>query len=147
MSSRSPRLVAVFFYGLFMDAQLLEGRGVRPSGLSHAHLDGYRLVLGNRATLVPTAGFTAHGVLMHVEREDLERLYADPSVSSYRPETVRVVLEDGKTMDALCYNLPQPGSSDAPNRDYARKLHALGTRLGLPAPYLAAIKQVADDEH
>lgn len=139
-------MVAVFFYGLFMDAQLLTARGITPSGSSRAHVDGYRLVLGNRATLVPAAGFSAHGVLMHLERKELERLYADPSVSAYRPATVRAVLGDGTVVDALCYNLPQAPSSDPPNRDYARKLHELGIRLGLPAPYLATIKQVADDE-
>lgn len=139
-------MVAVFFYGLFMDEQLLKGRGITPSRPTLAHVNGYRLVLGNRATLVPAAGYTAHGVLVHIGREELERLYADPSVSAYRPETVRAALADGTAVEALCYNLPPAGSSDAPNREYARKLHKLGTRLGLPAAYLATIKQIADDE-
>lgn len=139
-------MVTVFFYGLFMDAQLLRGRGVEVCHPTRAHAEGYRLVLGDRATLVRADGFTAHGMLMYLKREDVERLYADPSVSAYRPETVRVMLVDGTMVDAQCYNLPPPVSTGAPNRDYARKLHELGTRLGLPAQYLATIKEVADDE-
>jgi hypothetical protein len=139
-------MVAVFFYGLFMDAELLRNRGVPVSRAARAHVDGYRLVLGNRAMLVRADGFMAYGMLMHLEQPDLERLYAEPSVSAYRPETVRAVLENGKTIDALCYNLPAAASADPPNRDYARKLHTLGARLGLPAPYLATIRQVADDD-
>lgn len=137
-------MITVFFYGLFMDAQLLQSRGVAVSDPSRAQVNGYRLVLGKRATLVPAPGFTAHGMLMHLKSEDLERLYAEPSVSAYRPQTVRVVLEGGKTLEAVCYNLPETSSGDPPNRDYARKLHELGTRLGLPESYLATIKEAAD---
>lgn len=137
---------AVFFYGLFMDAQLLQRRGVRVAAQSRARLEGYKLVLGSRATLVRAPGFTAHGMLMELPAEDVERLYSEPSVAAYRPEPVRVVLENGQTSAARCYNLPGPLSTNQPDAEYARQLYELGLRLGLPDGYLSAIAAAAADK-
>lgn len=132
----------VFFYGLFMDADLLARKGVRAAGPRVARLDGYALVLGARATLVPAAGETVYGVVMDVPADDLARLYADPSVGAYRPEPVRAVLDDGRPVEAVCYNLPRPLEPGEPNRAYARQLRDLAERLGFPGEYLATIERV-----
>lgn len=140
--------VAVFFYGLFMDIDLLRQRGVAAGNPQRARLDGYRLVLGSRATLVPAPGSSAHGILMHLPREDIERLYDEPSLKAYRSEEVRVKLGDGQTVSALCYNLPQPLPRSAPDRNYARQLYELAVKLGLPDDYTAAISRAGtpDDD-
>ena len=132
-------MVLVFFYGLFMDPELLRDRGVRVAGPRPARLQGYRPVLGARVTLVPDEGFTTWGMLMEIGARDLERLYADASVSAYRPEPVRVLLEEGATVEAVCYNVPPPLPATPPDQAYARRLHALCARLGFPASYLAVL--------
>lgn len=43
----------VFFYGLFMDADLFEAKGLRPRDPRRARIEGYGLRIGERATLVP----------------------------------------------------------------------------------------------
>lgn len=44
------RRVAVFFYGLFMDAGALRQKGVDPVGLRRARVDGFSLRIGQRAS-------------------------------------------------------------------------------------------------
>jgi hypothetical protein len=126
-----------------MDAELLRGRGVTVLAQVRARLEDHRLVLGARATLVRAPGSAAYGMLMRLPADDLERLYAESSVASYRPEAVQVSLESGATVPALCYKLAAQLSARAPSAEYARQLLKLGVRLGLPEDYLAAIAQAA----
>src|SRR5262245_1614478 len=135
----TSRRITVFFYGLFMDEELLKAKGIQPMNLRQACVRGFGLRIGQRATLVPISGAVAYGLLMEVSHEEIERLYAEPSVSMYRPEAVVAELEDGIQVPALCFNLqmpPQPGES---NDTYATKLRDLARRLGLPADYVARI--------
>jgi hypothetical protein len=76
---------------------------------------------------------------MELSHDEIERLYAEPSVSMYRPEAVVAELADGVQVPALCFNLqtaPLPGES---NDAYAQKLRDLARRLGLPADYVDRI--------
>ena len=82
---------------------------------------------------------------MEVPEEDLRRLYAEPGVDMYVPETFTVTLGDGRHETAVGYNLP-PSLLDAkPNVAYAEKLQRLGMKLGLPAEYLAQMRAAAED--
>jgi hypothetical protein len=51
----TPCTVDVFFSGLFMDMGLLQQRGLHLSHPQVASLDGYDIVIGDRATLMPSA--------------------------------------------------------------------------------------------
>ena len=135
----TPRRVTVFFYGLFMDADVLRARGVEPRDIRLASVPEFALRVGRRATLVPVAGERAHGVVMELMHDDIDRLYDDPSVHAYRPEAVLTELPDGSRVPALCYNLvvpPTPGEADA---EYAGKLRELARRMKLPADYVERI--------
>ena len=46
----------VFFYGLFMDEDLLREKGLNPQRAALASVDGLALRIGKRAALVPTPG-------------------------------------------------------------------------------------------
>ena len=43
----------VFFYGLFMDGNILLKNGIKPSNLRRGYLNDYALKIGNRASLIP----------------------------------------------------------------------------------------------
>ena len=131
--------VAVFFYGLFMDESLLASRGTCPSRSVIGHVDGYRLRIGKRATLVPERDSRAYGVLMTLGRHEATALYSDESVSDYVPEPVCVTLPGGVTEQAVCYNLP-PGKLEGANPAYAKALLKLATDLGFPDEYLDKIR-------
>lgn len=136
MSSNST---AVFFYGLFMDESLLETKGITPSSSAIGHIDGYRLRIGKRATLLPDPNGRAYGVLMTITRDEAKALYDEPSVADYVPEAVTVTLSDGPTERAVCYNLPASQLAGT-NPAYAESLYSLAQTLGFPQTYLDVIR-------
>lgn len=133
------RRIDLFFYGLFMDEGLLREKGINPGSRRMASVDNFRLVIGARATLVPCPGRTAHGVLFSLTHAEVDALYAEPSLSLYRPEAVSARLADGSVIPALCFNLPVPPSTDERNPQYASKLRELAGRIGLPPGYVSSI--------
>jgi len=139
LSDREPRCVAVFFYGLFMDASLLRQKGVNPRESRRASVQGFWLVIGARATLVPLSSGTVHGVLYLLTHAEIDALYSDASVNVYRPEAVLAHLEDGTIVPALCFNLPLAPSPDERNAEYAGRLRRLAERIGLPPDYVSSI--------
>ena len=129
----------MFFYGLFMDDALLREQGVNPFNRRMATVENFSLVIGARATLVPCAGRTVHGVVFSLTHSEVDALYAEASVSVYRPEAVLSQLTDGGATPALCFNLPEPPSADERNPQYASKLRDVAARIGLPPGYVASI--------
>ena len=134
------RPIAVFFYGLFMDVELLRSQAVVPLHPQHAFVEGFTLRIGQRATLVPTAGARAYGMLMALTHHDLAQLYAAPGLQHYLPEAVFAHTMEGQDVPALCYNLAEPPSASERNLEYAAQLKAVLQRLGFPAEYIASIK-------
>jgi len=137
MSSRS---VDVFFYGLFMDEELLRSKGVSPRDSELASVDGVALRIGERATLVPSPGGRVHGVVVSLMLAELDRLYSEPSLQAYEPQAVLARLASGGIVAAMCYNLSQPPSSAERNLAYALKLRAVAEKVGLPPDYVASLQ-------
>ena len=130
----------VFFYGLFMDENLLATKGIEPSEVSLGFVDGYGLRIGERATLVPRPDSRAYGAMMEIAAGEATELYAEDSVADYLPEPVIVELMDGTRVEATCYNLPADKVTGA-NKEYAESLLVVATRLGFPDSYLDQIRQ------
>jgi hypothetical protein len=134
------RRISVFFYGLFMDPELLRGKGLQPENARRACVRGMRLRIGERAALELDPDGVVYGMLVGLTHGDVERLYAEPSVAAYRPEAVLAEPDGGESLAALCYNLPATPSTQQSNPEYARKLREVATRLGLPAGYVSSIE-------
>jgi hypothetical protein len=135
-----PRRAEVFFYGLFMDEELLRSKGLQPEQVEHASLSGMSLKIGERAALVPAPGQEVYGAVMSLTLAEVERLYSDPSVAMYRPEAVLVRPASGGVIAALCYNVPDPSLPSGHNPVYAAKLREVARRVGLPEAYVAGIE-------
>jgi Gamma-glutamyl cyclotransferase, AIG2-like len=140
MTEESDVRVEVFFYGLFMDESLLREKGLSPEERSLASVEGFRLVIGERATLVRREGAKAFGVVYTLTRGEVKALYSEESVSAYRSEVVPARLADGRVAQALCFNLPAPPSEGERNPVYASKLRALARRIGLSDEYVSSIR-------
>jgi Gamma-glutamyl cyclotransferase, AIG2-like len=137
-----PPTVDIFLYGLFMDMGLLQQRGRHPSHPQVASLDGYAMVISDRATLLPSIEARVYGIVTGLTFADIGTLYAEPSVREYRPEAVLVTREDGRQVPALCYTLPH--IADAPrNTTYAVQPLALAKTLGFPEVYLDTLQRLA----
>jgi hypothetical protein len=133
----------VFFYGLFMDESLLASKGIRPESSAIGYVEGFRLHIGERATLLPAQGSRSCGVMMELTADQVAALYSDDSVSDYVAEPVVVHLRDGRQVAAVCYNLPVSKLTGT-NRQYAADLLALATMLGMPESYLAHIRSIRE---
>jgi hypothetical protein len=136
----ASRRIEVFFYGLFMDADLLRAKGVNPTNIRPASVLGFALRIGQRATLLPNPNGLAHGILMQLTPTEIEQLYSESSVRAYRPEAVLCEVGTGSRIPALCFNLTEPPRPDEANSEYATKLRDLAVRLGLPSDYVATIQ-------
>lgn len=140
MAEKDRNGASVFFYGLFMDVTILRSKGFHPANERNACVRGMALRLGQRAALAPDPAKSVYGFVMDLPHDELDRLYAEPSVAAYRPEPVVAHLASGEEVTALCYNLPVPPKPDERNPDYAAKLRELGRRLGLPEHYMESIQ-------
>jgi len=133
------RRIDGFFYGLFMDSETLRESQVVAMSPRRAYVDGYALCIGRRATLVPTPGARAYGMLFALTHDELERLYTASGLEEYRPEAILTQSMDGETLPALCYNLREVPGPDEANTDYAVRLRAVLGKLGFPSEYIASI--------
>lgn len=139
MKEEEVRRIDLFFYGLFMDEALLREKGLNPLNRRAAAVENFSLVVGSRATLVPCAGRTVHGVIFSLTHAEVDALYAEASVSAYRPEAVLAQLTDGGVAPALCFNLPARPAADERNPEYASRLREVAERVGLPPGYASSI--------
>ncbi len=130
----------VFFYGLFMDEDLLAKKGISPSKAEVGFVDGFALRIGERATLIRSADTRSYGVMMNISSDQANELYAESSVADYVPESVTVELLNGSKVKASCYNLPVDKVTGT-NKVYAQALLEVANRLGLPESYLVEIRQ------
>lgn len=135
----SDRRVDVFFYGLFMDADKLRKADIEPAEPRRAQVAGFALRIGQRATLVPSDGSRAYGMLYALTHRDLERLYAAAGLEQYHAEAVLAEIPGGGTAPALCYNLSEAPAPEERNADYASRLRQVLEKLNFPADYIASI--------
>ncbi len=134
------RRIDGFFYGLFMDPEVLRQAGVKPSNLRRAHVENFALRIGQRATLVPSPGARAYGMAIALTHAELEGLYGAPGLEAYRPEAVLAHVPAGGMIPALCYNLVQAPAAHERNPEYAARLQRVLENLGFPAEYIASIR-------
>ncbi len=133
------RRIDGFFYGLFMDPDVLAAAGVIPTNPRMAYADGLALRIGNRATLVAEPGARAYGMVYALMHGELAQLYGAPGLENYRPATIIVRLLDGGETAALCYNLNEPPAEHEQNDIYAGKLREALRALGFPGDYITSI--------
>src|SRR5687767_7883644 len=130
------RRADVFFYGLFMDRELLRAKGLDPRDVEIAVVADFAVSIGQRAALVPADGARVYGVVMSLTHAELKRLYAEPGLEAYQMQAVLAQLNNDDVVAALCYNLPQPPAASERNPDYAARLRAVAEKVGLPEDYV-----------
>jgi hypothetical protein len=135
----SARHVDGFFYGLFMDVEVLRQAGAKPLNPRRAYVADFGLRIGQRATLVPSPGTRAYGMVIALTHAEFERLYSAPGLEEYRPEAVIAQPLEGTAIAALCYNLLHAPEPQERNPEYALRLQSVLTKLGFPTEYVASV--------
>ena len=134
--------VWVFFYGSYMNPDVLRGLDLDPAKLEPARLSGFDIVIAPRANLVRSDRHAVYGICAQATHEDLDRLYAHARNvlgEVYLPEAVLVELLDGTLRPALCYLCPEmatrPGESD-----YVDRILGPAEKFGFPLWYVERIR-------
>ncbi|MFC1664181.1 gamma-glutamylcyclotransferase family protein [Pseudomonadota bacterium] len=132
MSDNSnKRLHEVFYYGLYMDPDVLREKGVEPRNPRICKLENYELRVGNRATLLRSPGKFVYGILYSHTHSEIDSLYWGAGLNEYAAEAVMVGVGE-EYVAALCCNLivpPKPGES---NPGYQQQLTMVKKNLGVP---------------
>jgi hypothetical protein len=135
--------VWVFFYGSYMNPDVLREVNLVPVEWEVARLHGFDISIRPRANLVRSDQHCVYGVLMTATHAELARLYAhaqDVLGETYLPYPVCVETLDVKSRPALCYIAPvmQPASTE---RDYLERILGPARRFGLPAWYIERLER------
>jgi hypothetical protein len=133
----------LFCYGLFADAGVLREYGVAPTASRRAVLRGYALVIADRALMVPHAGSETAGIVHTLTDTEVAQLYSAPGLTAYAPSAVEVQYDNGSRATVMTYNLDESEAAKPSNAEYAVKLRASRTRLGLPVDAGASPYQLA----
>jgi hypothetical protein len=131
-------LVTTFFYGSYINREVLAEVDLRPALLEVARLPGYQISIRPLANLVTSDRHCVYGVLAPATHAELDRLYRHAREvlgRTYLPHPVLAHALDGKVEAALCYIAPSlaPGQADPA---YVRRILAPAREYGFPPWYL-----------
>ena len=134
------RRVWTFFYGSFMNTEVLAEADVRPTEVQMARLDGWDIRIAPRATLVPAEGRSVFGVLAQLSHTDLDKLYTKDcfGIGTYLPEAVLVADAEAHAVPALTY-IAWEIEGGTPSAEYLRKMIAVANRFEFPDWYIKHI--------
>jgi len=136
------RPIDVFFYGLFMDPDMLRAKGLHPMNGRQARVSGMALRIGRRATLVPDPNKTVYGFVFGLPHQEIDQLYQEPSVAMYRPEAVITRLSNRAfpRSVSICH---RPANPKMPIRSMQRNCGPSLVGLG----YLPTTSQLSGNRH
>ena len=130
--------VPVFFYGSYINGDVLREVGLVPDRMEVARLDGYDIRVAPIANLVAAEHHSVYGVLVDATHEELDRLYAharDVLGGLYLPRAVIVATAGERLVPALCYIAEE--LADRPSDPaYLERILAPARTYGFPAWYL-----------
>jgi hypothetical protein len=135
----NEHLEDAFFYGLYMDVELLRSLGTKPQEPTVARLPDHRLDLRGSVKALPERGKSVWGVISKLSRTELESLYSGAATSSYRPVDLVAITLAGVEVPVRCYNQPVDPAAEL-NITYLEKLLGVCRKLGFPADYLAELQ-------
>ena len=137
-----PR-VWTFFYGSYINLNVLKEVNYTPEQWAVARLHGYDIRIGPRANLVRSDQHVVYGIIATATHAELDRLYAhakDVLGELYLPEAVLVETLDGKWQPALCYICPEMEARPAAN-DYIDRIAGPAKAYGFPDWYIQRLER------
>jgi hypothetical protein len=138
------RTVWTFFYGSFMNPDVLAKAEVRPTEAQMGRLDGWDIKIAPRATLVPSEGRSVFGILAKVTHADLEKLYTKDwfGFGTYLPEAVLVEDSAEQLVPALSY-IAWEMEGGSPTHEYISNVVTAARQFRFPEWYIDRLKSFA----
>ena len=135
--------VDVFFYGSYINFDVLAEAGIEEREHEPVRLPGYRLVIEPFANLEADDASQAYGILTKLSHDELYRLYQEHAREklgvAYHPEAVLVFNIDNALMPALCYRAHEMEPA-TPEPDYVDRILHPARDYGFPADYIEDIE-------
>lgn len=133
----------MFFYGSYMNKEVLAQGGLVPDTLEVAMLAGWDITIRPRANLVRNGITCVHGVLARATHAALDTLYAharDVLGQVYLPEAVLTQGRNGALRPALCYICHDMPSAE-PEAAYVDRIIDAACEHGLPPTYVTRLER------
>jgi cation transport regulator ChaC len=130
--------VWVFFYGSYINFDVLREVDLLPSTWEVARLAGFDIKICPRANLIRSDERCVYGIVAKATHAELTRLYAharEQLGEIYLPEAVLVETSDGALRPALCYICPEMMDRPA-EPDYVARIAKPAREYGFPDWYL-----------
>jgi hypothetical protein len=134
--------VSVFFYGSYINVNVLAEVDLVPGRVEVAFLDGYDIRIAPLANLALSEGSRVYGILASATHAELDRLYAharDVLGGVYLPHPVVIEKVAGGREPALCYIATSLGTAPASN-DYIDRIAGPARELGFPDEYIERLE-------
>ncbi|HEX8174660.1 MAG TPA: gamma-glutamylcyclotransferase family protein [Pyrinomonadaceae bacterium] len=134
--------VWVFFYGSYMNFDVLKDVNLVPEQWEAARVNGYDIVIQPRANLVRSDRQCVYGILVTATHVELSRLYAhaqDVLGETYLPEPLLAETLSGTWRPALCYIAPSMEAKPAAN-DYVGRIVKAAREFNFPEWYIERLE-------
>ena len=136
--------VWTFFYGSYMNFNVLAEVDLSPAQRETGRVAGFQISIAPRANLTPSEEGLVYGIVATATHAELDRLYAharDVLGEVYLPEAVLVETETG-ARPALCYIChdmdPRPADPA-----YVDRIVTAARKNGFPAGYVERLRSFA----
>ncbi|MEW6730508.1 MAG: gamma-glutamylcyclotransferase family protein [Acidobacteriota bacterium] len=134
--------VATFFYGSYINFNVLKEVDLVPEQWQVAKLSGYDIRIQPRANLIRSDQHSVYGIVATATHQELTRLYAhakDVLGEVYLPEAVLVEMLDSRWKPALCYIAPSMQARPATN-DYIDRIVIPAKQYNFPSWYIERLE-------
>ena len=134
--------VWTFFYGSFINLDMLKTMDYVPERYEVAKLAGFDIRIGPLANLIHLDQHSVYGIVATATHEELRRLYdyaRDGLGGTYLPEPVLVETRDGTWRPAFCYIAPGM-EPHPPTNDYIDRIVGPARMYGFPDWYVARLE-------
>ena len=135
--------VDVFFYGSYINFDVLKEVNIRKRAFAVGRINGYVLTIAPLANLSFSQPGSAYGIITKLTHAEMDRLYHDHARiklgGEYFPEAVIVYQLNGMYTPALCYishNMPAADADPA----YVERILRPTKEYGFPKWYLDHIE-------
>jgi len=132
--------VKIFFYGSFMDLEVLRTLGVVPRTFETAELKNWNITFSPMATLDPSEGDSVYGIIAELSRAEVRTLYSRDDLKHYKPVDITAATKRNKHAPAQCY-ISKPRTGQKPSVEYLQRVIHAAENLGFPPAYLTQLRR------
>jgi len=143
MTTTTEPRVWVFFYGSYINIDVLKEAELVPGEWEVARAPGFDIEIAPRANLIRSERDTAWGINATATHAELARLYSEHAKGllgeTYLPEAILTHTADGKLRPAMTYICPAmvPRPADP---DYVQRIARPARQFGFPSWYIERIE-------